>query len=282
MQDPIRGGLANRSQDLSVPCVWLVGVTRFRMIPTAAQEAALLGHCAHARFMWNLALEQWAMWSPTRRGYPPGYVGQARQLTDARAETAWLRLGSQTVQQPALRDFARAQRGSRRRSKIKSAIARMRAKEADRRRNWGEQTTTDLARRFDTIRIEDLRITQMTRTARGTAEKPGRNVRAKAGLNRAIRRQGWGLLARRLDHKAASRLERVRAAYTSLTCSRCGTVDREARENQATFRCRSCGFAANADVNAAINIAAGRAVTARGAGAGLPAAKREPQFATST
>ncbi|HEY9334673.1 MAG TPA: helix-turn-helix domain-containing protein, partial [Kribbella sp.] len=173
-------------------------MTRFRMIPTAAQEAALLGHCAHARFMWNLALEQWAMWSPTRRGYPPGYVGQARQLTDARAEDAWLRLGSQTVQQQALRDFARAQRGSRRRSKIKSAIARMRAKEADRRRNWGEQTTTDLARRFDTIRIEDLRITQMTRTARGTAEKPGRNVRAKAGLNRAIRRQGWGLLARRL------------------------------------------------------------------------------------
>ncbi|WP_410792877.1 zinc ribbon domain-containing protein [Kribbella sp. C-35] len=89
------------------------------------------------------------------------------------------------------------------------------------------------------------------------------------------------MLVERLEHKAAGRVQRIPAAYTSQTCSWCGTRDREARESQAVFRCRSCGHTANADVNAAVNIAAGRAVTARGATAVLVAENREPQLATS-
>ena len=80
---------------------------RFRLVPTAAQEAGLLEHCAHARFVWNLAVEQHAHWRPGRAS-APGYLEQSRQLTEARAEFAWLRSGSQTVQQQALRDFAQA------------------------------------------------------------------------------------------------------------------------------------------------------------------------------
>ena len=128
------------------------------------------------------------------------------------------------------------------------------------------------------IRVEDLKIGNMIRSARGTIEKPGRNVAAKAGLNREIQRSGWGLLVRRLEQKAPGRVEKINPAFTSQRCSACGTTDREARESQAVFRCQSCGFACNADVNAAKNIAAGHAVTARG-GSQLEPVNREPQAA---
>ena len=81
-------------------------MSRFRLLPTPEQEEALLTHCRDARFVWNLAVEQQRHWQPGRSA--PGYVEQAAQLTEARAEYAWLRAGSQTVQQQALRDFAQA------------------------------------------------------------------------------------------------------------------------------------------------------------------------------
>ncbi|WP_240617394.1 RNA-guided endonuclease InsQ/TnpB family protein [Nocardioides speluncae] len=175
------------------------------------------------------------------------------------------------------RRLARAQRGSHRRHKTKAAIARLRAREADRRKDWVEKTSTDLARRYDVIRVEDLNVGAMTRTARGTVADPGRNVVQKTALNRGILANGWGNLVARLEHKAPGRVEKVPAAYTSQTCSVCKTVDAEARESQAVFRCRSCGYTGHADVNAARNIAAGRAVTARGDLDTSRSVKREPQ-----
>ncbi len=297
-------------------------MSRYRLAPTATQERILLAHCAHARFVWNLAVEQHSWWR-SGRGSAPGYCEQARQLTEARAEFEWLRVGSQMVQQQALRDFAqartnffsgthgkpswrkagrdegfrvvavkpgrmrrlghktgevlvpkvgwlkfrwsrtlaesvrsyrisldragrwhiafaaipepipapgngetvgldrgiavsaalstgemltiprlssvrerrlrhlqrrlaRARRGSHRRAEVKLAIAKMRARDADVRKDWAEKTSTDLARRFDLVRVEDLRIKNMTRSARGSIDRPGRNVRQKAGLNRSI------------------------------------------------------------------------------------------------
>ena len=162
------------------------------------------------------------------------------------------------------RTLARARRGSNRRGRVRHAIARLRARETDRRKDWAEKTSTSIARRFDLIRVEDLQIGNMTRSARGTRDDPGRNVRAKAGLNRGILGSGCGLLVRRLEEKAPSRVEKVSPAFTSQRCSACGQVDRDSRQSQAVFRCTACGFACNADVNAAINIAAGHAVTARG------------------
>jgi putative transposase len=91
----------------------------------------------------------------------------------------------------------------------------LRAREADRRRDWVEKTTTDLARRFDTIHVEDLKVRAMTKSARGTRECPGTNVAQKRGLNREISRQGWGQLVARLKHKAQGRVEFVPPAYTS-------------------------------------------------------------------
>src|SRR6516162_8461419 len=85
-------------------------MSRYRLYPTPAQEAVLREHCAHARYVWNLAVEQHAHWRPGRAA-GPGYLAQCRQLTAARNEYPWLASGSQTVQQQALRDFARAMAG---------------------------------------------------------------------------------------------------------------------------------------------------------------------------
>jgi putative transposase len=176
------------------------------------------------------------------------------------------------------RTLARATRGSNRRGQVKHAIARLKARETDRRKDWAEKTSTDLARRFDLIRVEDLQIGNMTRSAKGTRVIPGRNVRAKAGLNRGILGAGWGLLVRRLTDKAPGRVEKVSPAFTSQRCSACGHVDARSRESQARFRCTACGFAGNADVNAALNIAAGHAVTARGGDGVARPVNREPQL----
>jgi IS605 OrfB family transposase len=187
-----------------------------------------------------------------------------------------------------LRRLARARRGSKRRARLKAAIARLKAREADRRRDWVEKTSTELARRFDIIAVEDLNVRGMTRSAKGTIDAPGRGVRQKAGLNRAILAAGWGRLVVRLEHKAPGRVVRVDPAYTSQTCNACGHRAPENRESQAVFGCTACGHRVNADVNAARNIkdtaiqairdtAVGRTVAARG---GTPLGgpvNREPQ-----
>jgi transposase len=177
------------------------------------------------------------------------------------------------------RKLARANRGSNRRDRLKIAIARLKAREADARKDWAEKLSSDLARRFDVIRIEDLRVRDMTRSAKGTIEKPGKNVRAKAGLNREILASGWGVLMRRLEQKAPGRIEKISPAYTSQRCSGCGHVTSENRKSQAVFACTCCGYACNADVNAARNIAAGHVVTARGGVRVAGPVNREPQLA---
>src|SRR5579872_6328871 len=80
-------------------------MSRYRLLSTPAQEAVLRDHRGHARYVWNLAVEQHSHWRPGRKG-APGYLEQCRQLTQARAEHPWLAEGSATVQQQALRDFS--------------------------------------------------------------------------------------------------------------------------------------------------------------------------------
>jgi putative transposase len=185
------------------------------------------------------------------------------------------------------RRLARAQKGSNRLAAAKTAIARIKAREADRRKDWVEKTSTDLARRFDVIGVEDLNIAGMTRSAQGTAAQPGRNVAAKAGLNSGILANGWGALPTRLEQKAPGRVEKVNPAYTSQTCNACQHIASESRKSQADFECVACGHQDNADVNAARNIAdrstaAGLAVAARGDRARLArSVKREPQLVAS-
>ncbi|MER6128374.1 helix-turn-helix domain-containing protein, partial [Streptomyces sp. NPDC001795] len=82
-------------------------MARFRMYPTSGQASVMLDHCAHARYVWNLAVEQHAHWCKGRKS-APGFAEQCRQLTEARRENAWLAAGNADVQQQALKDFTRA------------------------------------------------------------------------------------------------------------------------------------------------------------------------------
>lgn len=177
--------------------------------------------------------------------------------------------------------LARSERGSKRRARAKLAIAKLRARETDRRKDWAEKTTTEIAGCFDTIHLEALDVRAMTRSARGTAQQPGMGVAQKRGLNRAISRSCWGLLAARLQHKARGRVEHIPAAYTSQRCCACGHVVPENRKSQAVFECQACNAGpSHADVNAARNIAAGRAVTARGDLGISQSTNREPQLSS--
>lgn len=178
----------------------------------------------------------------------------------------------------AQRKLSRAKPGSNRRQRARRQLARVSARRTDARKDFNEKASTDIARRFDVIRLEKLNVSAMTRSAKGTVDRPGVNVKQKAGLNRSILDKGWSQFATRLEHKASGRVEYVPAAYTSQRCSACGIVDEASRKSQARFVCTSCGHTANADVNAAINIAAGYAGTARRGAALAEPLKREPQL----
>ncbi|MEY9992854.1 IS605 OrfB family transposase [Streptomyces sp. V4I8] len=159
-------------------------------------------------------------------------------------------------------------------------IRQLRARATRRATDWQHKTTTNLARQYGVIVVEDLHITNMTKSARGTVEEPGTNVKQKSGLNRSIAQEAWGRTVAMLTYKTArcgGTLMKVPAPNTSRRCSACGFVTPGSREDQATFVCKNpdCGWSGNADWNAGRNIlhlyrigpalipAAGRAVVRR-------------------
>jgi putative transposase len=146
-------------------------------------------------------------------------------------------------------------------------ISKLRARQARRRDDFTNKLTTDLAKRHGFVAIEDLRVKGMTGSARGNAERPGTNVTAKAGLNREILDNTWGMRRRQLAYKCpmfGSELVIVPAYGTSQTCAECGRRDPANRPGCGrTFACQHCGHLDHADRNAALVIetrAAGRAV----------------------
>ena len=164
------------------------------------------------------------------------------------------------------RRLSRSARTSRNRDKTRAALAEMRGRERCRRLDFCTQTAHQLATGNALVALEDLKTRQMTRSAKGTIDHPGRNVAAKSGLNRAILVKGWHQFALALSSAArytGTTVVTVPAAFTSQRCSACGHVDPKSRESQAAFRCTHCAHSEHADVNAAKNIlAAGLAVTA--------------------
>ena len=117
-------------------------------------------------------------------------------------------------------------------------IAALRAREARRRKDWLHKSTTDLAKSHGLIVMEDLRVASMTRSAHGTIHRPGRNVQAKAGLNRSILAMAWGKAERMLAYKCpwyGGTLGRVDPRNSSVECARCGHVAKEHPVSQAAF-----------------------------------------------
>jgi putative transposase len=157
----------------------------------------------------------------------------------------------------AQRAVARKKKGSANRRKAVAKVSRLHARVRNARKDFLHKASKTIAQNHGTVVVEDLRIRAMTASASGTVEQPGRNVRQKAGLNRSILDQGWGEFRQMLDYKLAERggrLVTVPAAYSSQTCAECGVIDADSRRDQATFVCRACGHAGNADTNAARNL----------------------------
>ncbi len=175
------------------------------------------------------------------------------------------------------------EKNSRRLTRTYDQIAQLRATAKRRAIDWQHKTTTSIAETFSRIGVEDLAIRNMVKSAKGTVEAPGRCVRQKAGLNRAIAGEAWGRTVTMLEYKAAQRggiVVKVPAPNTSRRCSACGFTTPGNRETQARFVCKadSCGYEDNADTNAGRNIdhAAGSAVSGRGDLGDTRSVKRQP------
>ncbi len=141
----------------------------------------------------------------------------------------------------------------------KATITRLHQRIAAMRKTILHQVSTVISKNHAVVVLENLKVGNMTRSAKGTVEAPGRNIRQKSGLNKSILDQGWGLLKQMLEYKlrwSGGMLLLVDPAYTSQTCSVCGHVGAGNRTDQKTFHCLHCGHEAHADVNAAKNILA--------------------------
>lgn len=155
------------------------------------------------------------------------------------------------------RRMARKRKFSANWRKAKAKFSRLQRKVANLRNDMLHKASTTISQNHAVVVMEDLRITNMSASAKGTLTEPGTNVRAKSGLNRRILDQGWGEFRRQIGYKLAwsgGTLLLVDPRDTSRTCAQCGYVSRENRQTQAAFRCIACGHATNADTNAAINI----------------------------
>ena len=127
------------------------------------------------------------------------------------------------------------------------------------RHDFLHQHSTEISKNHAVVVVEDLQVAHMSRSAKGTLEEPGRNVNAKAGLNKTILDQGWGMFRRLLTYKQTwhgGEVIAVNPRHTSQRCADCGHVSAKNRVQQALFSCQACGHSYHADVNAARNILA--------------------------
>ena len=141
--------------------------------------------------------------------------------------------------------------------KAKARVQRIHVRIANARRDYLHKTSTTISNNHAMVVVEDLQVSSMSRSAAGSVEQPGRNVRAKSGLNRSILDQGWAEFRRQLEYKmlwVGGLLLAVPPQNTSSTCPRCGHVSKENRKSQAVFACVECGFNQNADLVGAINV----------------------------
>jgi putative transposase len=178
------------------------------------------------------------------------------------------------------RRMAHKQKFSNNWKKAKAKVQKIHTQIANARRDFLHKATHTISKNHAIVFVEDLQVRNMSKSAAGTAENPGKNVAQKSGLNKAILDQGWGEFRRQLDYKMAwngGMLFAVPAHYTSQTCPCCAHVSKDNRKTQAQFVCVECGYENNADVVGAINVLErGHRLLACGDGALSPSMKQEP------
>ena len=225
--------LNRRWAQVKVPgCGWV----RFRLTRTRLPEAKTF-RVTFRNGQWHLAFVAIPDPFPTPGTGQVIGIDRGVSVTAALSDGRKLNCPQLTTKERAQirkhqRRAARAPKGSEPKTVAYARVAKIKAREADRRKDWCEKTSTMLARTYDLVRFEKLNIKNMTRSAKGTLAEPGTKVRQKAGLNRSILAQGWGLLRRRTEHKAPGRVEDVPARYASLRRSACGWIEKDSRKSR--------------------------------------------------
>ena len=180
------------------------------------------------------------------------------------------------------KELSRKKKFSRNFHKTKLKIQKLHNHIVNIRRDFLHKISTQLAKSHSLIVMEELKAKDMSRSAKGTKEKPGRNVKAKSGLNRSILDQGWSMFQQLLSYKLSwqgKKLLLIDPKYTSRLCRICGYAGRENRKTQQVFECQNCGYTQDADLNASINILAeGHSVLACGVEALASTVKQELQI----
>lgn len=157
------------------------------------------------------------------------------------------------------RSMSRKKKFSNNWKKARTKVQNIHGRIANARKDFLHKNTTAISKNHAMVAVEDLQVRNMSRSAKGDVQTPGKQVRQKAGLNKAILDQGWFEFRRQLDYKlnwSGGMLVAVPAHYTSQTCPACGHVAAGNRKTQALFACLDCGYENNADVVGAMNILA--------------------------
>ena len=155
------------------------------------------------------------------------------------------------------RQLKNKKKGSNRRLRLIKRISRLHQKKANIRNDSHQKLSTLICNSHAIVVAEELKIKNMTKSAKGSLLNPGKNVKAKSGLNRSILSEGWGQFFKMLEYKQKKRghiFLQINPKNTSRTCPKCGHVSKDNRSTQAHFCCTNCGYTANADENAAGNI----------------------------
>lgn len=143
------------------------------------------------------------------------------------------------------------------RKRLKAKIAKLHHRIANIRKDYLHKISSTISKNHAIVYVEDLQIENMSKSARGTAEQPGKSVKQKSALNRAILDQSWFEFRRQLDYKLlwnGGYLIPVPPQNTSRCCPACGHTSKDNRQTQADFECVECGYQNNADIVGAINI----------------------------
>lgn len=141
--------------------------------------------------------------------------------------------------------------------KCKRKLSKLHHKIANTRKDYLHKISHEISKNHAMIYIEDLKVSNMSKSAKGNEAKHGKNVKAKSGLNKAILDQGWSEFRRQLEYKSSwvgGFVHAVDPKYTRQTCPHCAYIAKENRKTQALFECISCGYKENADVVGALNI----------------------------
>ena len=152
--------------------------------------------------------------------------------------------------------LVKKKKGSNNRNKIRLKLAKLHNKKANIKKDFNHKLSHYLVKNHDYIIMEELKVKNMTKSAKGTVENHGRNVKQKSGLNRSILENNWGQLKQFVEYKAkwyGKTFDTVNPKDTSRKCSRCSHIHKDNR-NGKTFHCFKCDLIMDADLNAAINI----------------------------